>query len=174
MYVLLVLPCCCGITGSETTHTQRTYTQQYAPIYIDTDEVANIPYFWPTFIRKSTPARTLAAHSGFMASVFDDHIFHHDIYAAARFFKWLGQMIKVSITFLICIWPSAGTISVFILTVLPFEVSQEGVSEDSPDPNPVRPRWQRWIIYKWNRFSSKYGPVIMEAAVGAPAVVSVS
>ncbi len=53
---------------------------------------------WPSFIRKNGCVANMRAHSAFAYNVFDDHVFNHDIYAAARFLKWLGQMLKVRYT----------------------------------------------------------------------------
>ena len=52
----------------------------FSPPYIDTEEVANIPYFWPAFVRKAGCIKACSASSVLCGSVFDDHLFHHDMY----------------------------------------------------------------------------------------------
>merc|ERR1711988_1145990 len=126
----------------------------FSPPYIDTEEVANIPYFWPSAIRKAGVVKACGTSSVLCASVFDDHLYHHDIYAPPRFFKYAGQMLKFSLTLMISFYPSATAVTSFLGTSLAFQAQSEsegGTGDSEGDSNPVRPRWQRWIIRRWHR-----------------------
>ena len=128
----------------------------YAPIYIDTEEVSNIPYFWPTFIRKNGCVANMRAHSAFMYNVFADHAFGHDIYAAARFLKWLGQILKVFFTILVCVFPDPTVITFFLITSSGSNTEEAMATGDS-DPN--GDKQARWLLY----FNKRIWPPVASA-----------
>ena len=63
-------------------------------------------------------------------------------------------MLKFSLTLMISFYPSTTAVTSFLGTSLAFQAQSEsegGTGDSEGDSNPVRPRWQRWIIRRWHR-----------------------
>ena len=79
-----------------------------------------------------------------MYNIFDDHIYGHDLYAAARFLKWLGQMLKVVLTIAACVFPEPSVITFFLVTSVPFNAEEATSAGDLADP---KGKQQKWALY---------------------------
>merc|ERR1711966_649438 len=99
-----------------------------------------------------------------MYKVFDDHLYGHDVYAAARFLKWLGQILKVVLTIAACVFPDPSVITFFLVTSVPFNAEEATSTGDMADPSGKQEKWLLYLQKKvWPPIASAIGGFCSDA-----------